>query len=167
MNKPNCLIIDIDNTFVIDNIKTKIPELNIRKAWDKFHEEHLNYAPEYFRPNINVIDLISRYYNSFEDDYKPILIFLTAREDANNGLIRYNTTRLIEKFFTCQNFKYILLMREFDDFRNSFEVKEDLLKQYVLPKYNPILAFDDDLSNVKMFRSYNITTLQICLGEIK
>ena len=56
--------------------------------------------------------------------------------------------------------KYHLLMRKENDYRPSSVVKEEFLKNDILPYYKATLAFDDDKSNKDMFLNNGITVLQ-------
>ena len=51
-------------------------------------------------------------------------------------------------------------MRKENDYRPSGIVKEEFLKNDILPYYNVTLAFDDDESNKNMFLKNGITVLQ-------
>ena len=49
-------------------------------------------------------------------------------------------------------------MREKNDFREAPEVKEGILKNEILPNFQPILAIDDDKGNIDMYKKHGIHT---------
>ncbi len=171
MYKPseNCIIIDLDGTVAQENNIADLSNIVTREDWDKFHESKKWYAPSEFKPIHKVIDIINSFYNSFYNS--PYVIFLTAREDTKEGLIRLNSLRFIRENFTmCENIKdygfaFDLLMRKENDFRPSSIVKEDFLLHEILPNYDVILAFDDEENNIKMFQKHGITALKVYIGE--
>lgn len=168
MTKKKCIIIDIDDTLVFENYLDDLPTENNRETWDEYHCRRKFYEPEQYTALQEVIDMIKSYYI-----YKccdPFLVFLTSREDTCNGKIRTNTLKLIYKLFgdilsiRSLGFgknSHALLMRKENDYRPSAVVKEDLLNEYVLHDYQPILAVDDDTSNIKMFTSKGAIGLQV------
>ena len=101
------------------------------------------------------------YFLNFNYDEVEVL-FLTAREDTEDGLIKYNTEKFIRNSFPLlqqQDFK--LFMRPENDFRPSHQVKEQILTEEILPIYDVIMAFDDDRNNIKMFINNGITALEV------
>lgn len=54
-----------------------------------------------------------------------------------------------------------LLMRPIDDHRKDEVVKEDILKENVLPNFDIKKAYDDKAKNVKMFRSEGIKAKKV------
>lgn len=89
------------------------------------------------------------------------IILLTARSEENR--------KSTEMWLLDNNIFYNhLLMRELGDKSSSYIVKEKILKEKILPKYNVILAIDDDLDNVRMFEENNISCVPInCLFQYK
>lgn len=164
-NKTKCIIVDIDQTICNEPFSDDLPKESSRELWDKYHETRDFYSPQIYKPIQEMIDLIQGYYNSCF--IKPFVFFLTARENTCDGKILLNTYRTIRKMFSSfgdvHDFgnKYLVLMRDENDYRPSSEVKKEMLKKYVLPYYTPILAFDDDINNAKMFVENGITTLQV------
>lgn len=164
--KQKCIIIDIDETIAYEPFTDDLPYSaeNKREAWDEYHAKRKFYSTKIIKPIRETIELIEGYYNSCH--VKPTVIFLTARENTHNGLILLNTYRFIRKYFKCfnspQDFgnKYYLLMRPENDYRPSDIIKEQYLKDNILPYYNVVLAFDDDIRNIDMFLKNGITVLQ-------
>lgn len=168
MTKKKCIIIDIDDTLVFENYLDDLPEDNCRESWDEYHKCRKFYDPDQYNPIQQVVDIVKCFY--IYKCCEPFLIFLTSREDTYNGKIRTNTLRLIYKLFgdilsvRSLGFgknSHALLMRKENDYRPSAVVKEDLLNEYVLNDYQPILAIDDDTSNIKMFISKGAVGLQV------
>ena len=164
--KEYAIILDLDNTLVYSTIKGTIPENNTREEWDEFLKNNEYYNVKYMEPIFETIELLEKFYKGFLY-YKPKFIFLTAREDTANGLVRLNTYRFIKNNFSmfdtphCYNRDYLLLMRKENDFRTNTEVKEDYLKNYILPNYEPLFAFEDEEENVKMFSRNGVVTLKV------
>lgn len=52
-------------------------------------------------------------------------------------------------------------MREENDLRPNYEVKEQILKEQILPFYDVLFALDDEDNNVEMFRKNGIVVLQV------
>ena len=167
--KQNCIIVDIDDTVARTTLNVSPPDMSsqpvgtkLRDIWDKYHKDIMYYDLEYIEPLNSVITLIEAYIHF---TCNPKVIFMTGREDNENGLIRLNTYRFISKNFEQYNrpiyFNYeTILMRPKDDYRPNDVVKEELLTKYVLPEYNVLIAFDDNEANAKMFKNYGITTIQ-------
>lgn len=166
--KQNCIIVDIDDTVARTTLNVSPPDMSLqpvgtklRDIWDKYHKDVKYYGLEYMKPLHNVINLIEGYTHYCCISH---VIFLTGREDNENGLIRLNTARFISKYFEgysspakCNEY---LLMRPKDDYRPNDVVKEELLTKYVLPEYNVLIAFDDNEANVKMFKNYGISVVK-------
>jgi len=166
MSDTLAIIVDLDGTILSNSSRHAIPQDNIREEWDNFHRLNYFYNPNKLTPIKEVIDIIESIYNG-KKYFKPMVIFLTGREDTSNGLIRLNCYRFIKQNFKifsspyCYNRDYKLLMRKENDFRPSDKVKEDFLKNEIIPNYIPILAFDDEESNINMFKKNNITALRV------
>ena len=164
--KHKCIIVDIDETIAYEPFKDDLPYgvENKRETWDEYHKKRKYYSTKIIKPIRETIELIEGYYNNSYTT--PTVIFLTARENTHNGLILLNTYRFIRKYFKCfnnpQDFgrKYYLLMRKENDYRPSYEIKEEYLRDNILPYYKVILAFDDDESNKDMFLKNGITVIQ-------
>ena len=164
--KHKCIIVDLDWCVAYEPFVGELPYgvQYEREAWDEYHAKRKFYSPKIFKPIKEVIELIEGYYNLCH--VNPMVFFLTSREDTANGLIRLNSYRFIRKHFKCfhdpQDYgrRYHLLMRKENDYRPSSAVKEEFLKNDILPYYKVILAFDDDESNKDMFLKNGITVIQ-------
>ena len=162
----NAIIVDLDQTVALEKFNEDLPQNSSREEWDKFHEKRGYYSLEYFTPIYETIDVVEGYYNSFKFDI-PTVIFMTAREDTHNGLIRLNSYRFIKKYFKnfnnvgAYNSAYKLLMRKENDYRSSSEVKQDMLNEIIEQGYRPLIVFDDDDDNRQMFLNNGITVFQV------
>jgi len=152
-NKIMCVICDIDNVYSDSREWIKyVPEekdSKNREAWDAYNEKHY-----LVKPNKRLIPKIVEC-----SQYIPIL-FITSREDRND--MRKKTIEEIEKF--SGNMIKIgpmhrLYMRPDSNYDPSADVKEKILVEEVLNKnFQPIIALDDDESNINMYKKYNIDT---------
>ena len=143
-NKKLCVIFDLDGV-VFDSREWSLyaPEKkDDRQGWNRF-AKHV-YVCE---PNPAIIDLI-RQLSSVLD-----IIFITGRE--NSHFLRRATHGQIEKYIG-KNVKYRLFMRTYEDYRPAAQIKKEIMDEFVIPYYYPILAYDDEVENVKLFRSYGI-----------
>ena len=150
--KKVCIICDIDRVIVDSREWEKyIPsDPTDRDGWNKFLAHHGLAKPN--KPMLNFVLILNKVF--------PIL-FVTGRENYSNS--RLITKKQIKEF---TNGKITvgplnpnkLFMRELNDFREPCKVKEDILKEKILPYYQPILAIDDNEGNIEMFKKYGITT---------
>lgn len=150
--KKACIICDIDGVYTDSKEWNKHIPTNIkdREGWTNFLRYSNLCKPN--KPMILVLNMLSKVF--------PIL-FVTSRE--NFGNMRKITKKQIREFSggainvgpLC---KHKLLMREANDFREAHIVKEEILKRDILPFYYPLMAIDDEPSNVEMFRKNNILT---------
>ena len=157
-----CIIVDIDGTIALDKHGEIIPTDFTREGWNDFHKHMDMYNADRFIPIWSTIDMVKCIVN---DSLGTIAIFfVTAREDTGKGKIRDNTLELLTNYFP-----YVvdeqLYMRAENDFRSSAEVKRDILLHDILPKYNVLLAVDDEEDNIKMFQTLGITAYKVYLGD--
>ena len=143
--KEICAIFDLDGV-IFDSRewgKYAPKEKDDREGWDYF-AKHADVC----KPNLSKINLVK--------DLSKVLniIFITSREGS--PFLKKATKDQLKK--CLGNTKYTLCMRPYKDYRTSVEVKKEILEKNVLPKYDPILAVDDDLENINMFKSFNIPT---------
>lgn len=160
--KNNCIIVDIDNTFLqYNHSEVPFPDTISRADWDMFHKKMLYYTPEIFTTNKDVVELIAN------NAKKNIIIFITAREDTLDGLIRKNTLRSISEAFNLYVEDVILFMRPEGNFDKDFLVKQEILTKHIKPYYNVKMAFDDNEENIKMFQENDILGFQVFLPKEK
>lgn len=150
--KKSAIIVDIDGTLTRDPL---LIDDKSREGRDVFYQKIDNYLrvkKELIRP---VVDLVKHLYRSTVDIN---FLFLTAREDKYE--IRKNTLEFLrEEMFYLYNDS--LYMREENDLRPNYEVKEQILKEQILPNYDVLFALDDEDHNVEMFRRNGILVLQV------
>lgn len=167
ISKPKAVIIDLDWTTCFEPVIGDMPQNSNREVWDKYHIDRFYYNKQYFTPIKEVIRVINSYLHHEERaGYFTKPIFLTAREDTHNGLIRKNTMDFITTYFyDCFDDNTELLMREENDYRKSSVVKQEYLKE-ILKLYDVEIAFDDDESNRDMFLENGITVLQVYSKDV-
>lgn len=150
--KQSAIIIDIDGTLTKDPL---LIDDKSREGRDVFYQKIDNYLKvekKLIRP---VVELVKHLYKStIHIDF----LFLTAREDKHE--IRKNTLEFLREHIfyikdTC------LFMRKENDLRPNYEVKEQILKEKILPKYDVLFALDDEDNNVEMLRKNGIVVLQV------
>jgi predicted kinase len=134
--KPTCIIVDVDGTLA--QMGDRSPY-----AWDKVQVD---------TPNTMVFDAV----NGFAQ--KHAIVVLSGRDGAcasatYDWLVKHGLT------FT------MLKTRTTGDNRPDHVVKKELLEQYVLPHYDPILAVDDRMQVVDLWRSEGIECWQVAPGR--
>lgn len=75
------------------------------------------------------------------------------------------TRKFIAKCFLDLDIQYDLYMRANDDYRKDADVKEELFKAHVLPKYRVDYVIDDRNSVVRRWRQLGLTCLQVAEGD--
>ena len=144
-----CAIMDIDGVYTDAREWEKhIPKRDTRAGWDKY-----NSRLDTSKPNKEMVEIAKSL-----QKLMPI-VFVTSREDTGN--MRAFTKHEIESYsngeIKIDGNKNMLLMRKEGDFRPSALVKQDILKQFILPKgLKPVIAIDDNKSNVEMFERNGI-----------
>lgn len=148
MLKMPCFVIDIDMVlFDSYQLEKNIPKDRYDRAgWDEFATLYKT-----CKPNQDVIDYVSLAYQS---GYK--IIFITSREYHEECRSLEFTAAQIESVYDGE---YELYMRQYCDYRPSCEVKEEILKNMVLPYHKIRYAIDDNISNCKMFSKYADQTI--------
>jgi len=58
----------------------------------------------------------------------------------------------------------LIAMRTDDDHRTSSDTKRDLLADLRVAGYQPVLALDDDVSNLAMYRTEGVATIYVHSG---
>lgn len=150
--RKTCVICDVDKVIVDSREWEKHAPKDVkdRLGWKNFLE-HSTLA----KPNKEMRKLMLTLNGIF-----PI-IFVTSRENYDNA--KMITQKHIKEFshgkiLVGPWYKNKLFMRSKDDFRSPAEVKEEILRKKILPFYAPVLAIDDDIENIKMFKKYGIYT---------
>lgn len=149
--KQKAIIVDIDGTLTRDPL---LIDDKSREGRDIFYQKIDNYFMvklELIKPTVYLV----QYFKAF--NIKPI--FLTAREDKYE--IRLNTLKFLKSKVCTQTNNKNLFMRTENDLRPNYEVKEQILKEEILPNYEVLFALDDEDNNVEMFRKNGILVLQV------
>lgn len=148
------IILDLDNC-VFDSREWEkyIPKDGSRDGWDLYHKHY-----DLVKPNPEMEEFIEDliYFYGLERIY-----FVTSREDK--GVMRNITEKQILNAFSdtldFDKIKISLFMRNENDYRPSYLVKQDILCSRILPFKKIDLAIDDDIDNINMYKSYNIQTI--------
>lgn len=151
--KQKAIIVDIDGTLTRDPL---LIDDKSREGRDIFYQKIDNYFVvelELIKPVVELIKLVYFMAGHIK------IIFLTAREDRYD--IRENTLDFLKKYVIGRINDEQLLMRPYDDLRPNYEVKEQILKEQILPNYDVLFALDDEDNNVETFRKNGIIVLQV------
>ena len=141
--KPFCILIDIDGTLALKGKRDPYD-------FSKVSEDLLN---------LIVHDVISAYL-SLNPDIEPI--FISGRSDI---CIEDTLEWLFDKCLFLKDSNFKLFMRNNEDYRNDFMVKEEIYLEKIAPYYLVKLIFDDRDSVVKMWRSHGLTCFQVADGD--
>ncbi len=137
--KDKAIIVDIDGT---------VAHKNERDAFD-----WKNVGND--TPNTPVIEIVKSFHNQ---GYK--IVFLSGRD----SVCREQTIAWLKKHVI--NEEPILFMRERNDYRKDYIVKEILYRKYVKPFYNILFCLDDRDQVVDLWRKkLGLTCLQVNYGN--
>lgn len=142
--RPECILVDLDGTLAdCDHRRGHLEQ----KDWDTF-----------FRlMGADPVNRWCRYLIQTRSDHVEIVI-VTGRPER----WRQVTEDWLD---THQITRAALFMRPENDFRKDDVVKEEILKQQILPRWRPFFAIDDRRQVVDMWRRNGIVTLQCAEGE--
>lgn len=150
--KKSAIIIDIDGTLTRDPLLIDDKSRDGRDIFYQKIDNYLRVKKELIKP---VVDLVK---HLFYSTVQVTFLFLTAREDKYE--IRKNTLEFLrEEIFYIDDDS--LYMREENDLQPNYKVKEQILKEQILPNYDVLFALDDEDKNVEMFRKNGILVLQV------
>lgn len=152
--KKSVYVFDIDGTLADLSHRLHFIE-GKEKDWDSFYH---NVKNDSIIPQNVMTFLMLR--NSMPHEN---LLFVTGRPERT----REDTEMwLARNVFMSQ---YIptdtLFMREDDDHRKDYEVKEELYHKFIEPNYNVIAVFEDRKQVVDMWRKLGITCYQVAGGN--
>ncbi len=142
-----CYIFDIDGTIADNKHRTHHLEKK-PKDWDSYHEGV---------ESDGVFEHILQLYISLEKDFQ--IVFCSGRHD---GQRRVTSEFLIKNGFHSSSGLY---MRKEGDHRPDYVIKLELLAQIRADGFEPIMAFDDRNSVVKMWREAGIPCAQVAEGD--
>lgn len=155
------IILDLDGCLFNSNCLAKyIPEdKSSREGWDNFHRHYGEISINEEMVKFIATLITTRGLKSID--------FVTSREDCN-GLRKQTEEQILDALtnvlglipnFEKYNIDIRLYMREYEDYRNSSEVKKNILYASIVPFKHIDLAIDDDKENIEMYRMHNIKTL--------
>lgn len=146
--KKDCILCDIDGVFTDSREWYKyFPKNGNREIWNAFQAKCDECCP----PNKPFINYLKE---TYKDKY---IVFFTARE-ATEYLVEATTRQIhdySDGYFTVGD-NCDLVMRPLNNFIEDYKVKELMLEKYIFPKYNVLLAIDDNIDNINMFKSKGI-----------
>lgn len=155
---PKYIIFDIDDTLVSNpNFNKYIPKDNTREAWDIYLEK-IDYY-KYAECNKKMIDIL----NVLAKEYT--ILFVTSREHTPDNRVLNNTYNTLKDIIDVSENGCELFMRDYNDFRPSWRVKEDLFTLHGIDPKDVMVAIDDNIDNINMFKRYGINTVHITLGD--
>lgn len=154
------LICDIDGCLVdsswiwgvVNELKKTNPIVNPYEVFDKNANLSSNGV------DVVLVDFIERFIKKNNNDCE--LLFLTARSLA----IKEETINFIKEHANLKDFQ--TSFRDLNDTSNSAESKKKRLDEILKAGNEVVLALDDDVNNVKMFKDYGIKTVQWRYGFI-
>lgn len=154
------LICDIDGCLVdsswiwgvVNELKKTNPTVNPFEVFDKNANLSSNGV------DVVLVDFIERFMKKSNNDCE--LLFLTARSLA----IKEETINFIKEHANLKDFQ--TSFRDLNDTSNSVESKKKRLDEILKAGNEVVLALDDDVNNVKMFKDYGIKTVQWRYGFI-
>lgn len=145
-----CYIFDIDGTLADNSHRThhltKSP-----KDWDSYHAATANDGAH--KHVVDTANLLSE---------KAALVFCTGRHDGLRGI----TQMWLFDNGLCEQPQWArLYMRKEGDHRPDHVIKLELLAQIRADGFEPIMAFDDRNSVVKMWREAGVPCAQVAEGN--
>ena len=165
------IIFDIDGT-VLD-ISHRLRFIKQKpKDWKSFRDPKQKRWDE---PRIEIINIGS----ALQRDSSTRLIFASGRSESE----RLDTIRSLSRWFLLDGWQKIkdedlgeiasswnfptlpLYMRQENDYRKDTIVKAEMLQQMRRDGYNPVMAFDDRPSVVRMWREQGLTVADVGEGK--
>lgn len=145
------IIVDIDGTIADNSHRSGILDSTLEDKWNIFYSKcNLDI------PINSVISSVKTHIESRSTDY---IVFLTGRPTK----YRDKTLQWLKTNFKDDKlFEKVdgLIMRKNNDYRSSAEFKKACLDDLkVEVNYSSILAYEDELSNINMFRSEGVEVI--------
>lgn len=138
MNKPRAVVVDVDGTITIYSAD------RATRARDS-------------RPRREVIDVVSALYAS-----GYAIVFVTARPEAQ----RAATGDWIAQHVFRGILEAVLLMKDTGDDEPDVAWKRRIYDEVIEPRYDVQLAIDDMERSVSVWRSRNVTVLQVRAAHV-
>ncbi len=96
-----------------------------------------------------------------------VILFLTGREEKYRSACN-KFIDIVQSNYKINFKNYFLWMRIDGDHRKAPTVKEELLKNFILPYYEVFYAYEDDNRNIEMFLKNGISSRKVELdGSVK
>jgi predicted kinase len=149
INKPNCIIIDMDGTLCFN--------LSGRSYYGKDSYKEMNNDMLYD----GVARLVSNFLESSNDNDKVFVVsgrdgdsytYAATRNYIINNVIKDQYVELIDRFD--------FLLRPTGNYETTVSLKKSLIKKYIMDFYNILYVIDDDKKCVDMYRELGLTVLQ-------
>lgn len=151
-NKQPCIIVDIDGTIAdCSHRRPYVTRENKKKDFEKFHDPVLVKQDKLVEPIREIIFALQSKY--------PI-VWVSARPEA----LRSTTEQWLKKH-GLYLYPHKLMMRPDGDLTPDVDFKRRTLHHLRAQNYEPWLALDDRDRVVEMWRSENITCLQVAEGK--
>lgn len=140
------LIIDLDGTLCNSMHVADFTDINGVVNWNEWAE-----STAYATRN----DWCAEIVNNFASQNYHI-IFLTARTGTPR---HFEITKDWLQNFGFGHLQYTLLMRDVDDKRPDYVIKEEIYRKEIAPNYNVLFAVDDKHAVIGMWRKLGIPAL--------
>lgn len=145
------IIFDIDGTLMPNEERSEHKEQVKNGDYSWFYEKTPHLMPKPWA--VSLINNLAREHKIF---------FITARPE----IIKKQTEKWIRARFTLIPcfpllLHFILLMRPINDTSSDPSLKKNLYEEHIKGKYKVLLAVDDNAEVLRMWRTYNIPTMQI------
>lgn len=148
--KKGFVLCDIDGTLA--NIDHRLHFVQgEKKDWTSFFTNLV-----YDTPNIEVVDMLINY-----EDLGYEIIFISARPDTYRA---FTEDWIINKVFKGYEIHKTLIMRREGDHRPDTEVKQQMFDTYFKGKYDVSHIIDDRPSVIRMWRSNNLSVIDVGNG---
>ena len=139
------IIVDLDGTLCDAGHRRHFVEKE-KKDWKSFYENMV-----YDQPNQWCLELLNRFKMNE-------IVFVTGRPEE----YREHTVTWLKKigYSSCP-----LFMRKSKDYRQDFEIKTEIYKEHIEPKFKILFCVDDRTQVVKAWRALGLTCLQCDEGD--
>lgn len=145
-----CYIFDIDGTLANNSHRTR-HLLKTPKDWDAYHAEV---------EGDTLIEHVASIAQMLYKNYQQI-VFCTGRHDGQREI----TESWLDRHCLLNHKPERLYMRKEGDHRPDYIIKRELLEQIRADGFEPIMAFDDRNSVVKMWRENGVPCAQVAEGD--
>lgn len=138
----NAIICDLDGTL----FDCKWRREKFLPNFNEFNKNHIH--DKIKQPILEIL-------KSMKDKYE--IIFISGRNEDFRKITEEQLSKYIDK--------YILFMRQNNDFRGDEIIKKEIYIEKIKDKYNILFVLDDRQKVVNMWRDLNLTCLQVTNGD--